>query len=181
MEIAIVAKAKQGYIYRHMIENHLSANELARRVGLDPQRMGKIINFKWLPPKYRKGRRVVDKLEAYFKVPIEMLFPPELTKAIAARLNRKYIEFKEIETVSLECADQRFLSYDPQEANGFAEMADNLPKILCTLMPREETCLRLHYGIGGEGSERNNPVMDIPVPVRKLRNPSRRRLLRKVA
>jgi len=44
--IAIVAKAKQGYIYKYMLENNLCAAELARQLGLRPSRMGEILNFK---------------------------------------------------------------------------------------------------------------------------------------
>lgn len=85
--------------------------------------------------------------------------------------------FKKIATIPIDRIDQRTLAYDPREEDVFAAMADGIPKILCTLTPREEKILRMHYGIGGAGGTR--PPTDIPI--RKLRNPPRRKLLRRVA
>lgn len=150
MEIAIITKAKQGYIYKYMMQNNISAAELGRRIGISPSHMGQIINFQWLPPQKRKMvGGVVDRLEAYFKIPIEMLFPPELTKEITEKLKLPHIDFREVDCLQIETVNQKFLSYDPQQKDPFSEMVDFIPMALGTLTPREETCLRLRFGIRG--------------------------------
>jgi DNA-binding XRE family transcriptional regulator len=187
MEIAIVAKAKQGYIYRHMIENGLSIQDLSDRIGITRQTLYAMINFRWLPPEGGKNKRVgagyskkmktVYKLQKYFNVGIDVLFPPELTEEIAEKLRGTHVDFREVDFLQIEHVGEKYLSYDPQQIDGFEEMADGIPRMLCTLNLREEKVLRLRYGIGGERDERDSPIIDIPPTMMKLRNPSRRRRL----
>lgn len=188
MEIAIVAKAKQGYIYRHMIENGMGLSDLSDRIGISSPVLRKIINFMWFPPNKEQCKspggfamkmKTVYKLQKYFNVGIETLFPPELTEEIAEKLRGTHIDFREVDFLQIESVGEKYLSYDPQQIDGFEEMADRIPEILGTLNPREEKCLRLRFGLGGEGADR--PAIDIPTPERKLSNPSRRRLLRNAA
>lgn len=153
MEIAIISKAKQGYIYKYMLQNNMTAGELAKRIGITPGEMGKIINFQWLPTRKitKKGTikesSYIKKLEDYFKIPIEILFPPEITNEIAKKLQRKYVQIKEVELVQLEGINQKHLIYD----NGNNEEAENLcnalTPILSTITAREEKVIRLIYGI----------------------------------
>lgn len=159
-EIAIVAKAKQGFIYKHMKEEGISVKELARRIGISQYQLGSVINFRWLP--FYKGRKgdvssssqkiVAKKLEDYFHVPIEFLFPPELDRAIAKKLSRTYARFEEIDFVRLEGVSQKYLTYDVDESTEVTEALDMnmLDKVLSTLTPKEETAMRLTYGIGAK-------------------------------
>jgi transcriptional regulator with XRE-family HTH domain len=152
MEIAILVKAKQGYIYRYMLEHNMSAAQLAREIGVDSSGMGRIINFQWTPPQTKKRSRYTEKLESYFKIPIEILFPPELTAEIAQKLNRKHVRFEEVELLQLEGVNQKYLVYNSGNEDALDEefRKKYIDKILCTLMPREEKVLRLAYGIGTE-------------------------------
>jgi transcriptional regulator with XRE-family HTH domain len=154
MEIAIIAKAKQGIIYRHKIENKLNARQLSERIGISYATMNNILNFRWLPPQkedHPQSRalkmKVVYKLQKYFNIGIDVLFPPELTKEIAEKLQGTYVNFRDVDFLQIENVNEKYLSYDPQQIDGFGEMADHIPEILGTLNPREEKCLRLRYGI----------------------------------
>ena len=149
MEVAIVAKAKQGYLYRYMVENGLTANKLAERIGITPATFGKMLNFQWIPSgrKRRKPGDMIDRLEYYFKIPIEVLFPPELTREVAKKLQRKRTSFVEVEFLQIEKVEQKYISYDPTQ--DVEESVDrSLTVVLDSLTPREEKCLRLIFGIG---------------------------------
>lgn len=159
MEIAIVAKAKQGYIYRHMIENGLSIRDLVVRTGIGHPTICNIINFKWLPPDKEKCKspggfarkmKTVYKLQKYFNVGIDVLFPPELTEEIAEKLRGTHVDFRDVDFLQIENVNEKYLSYDPQQIDNFEEMADRVPEILNTLTRREEKCLRLRYGISDD-------------------------------
>jgi len=161
MKIAIVAKAKQGIIYRHMIENDLSISELAARIGIHYGTMSRIIGFKWLPPQekglpgYSLKMKTVYKLQKYFNMSVDVLFPPEITEEIAEHLSKTHVDIREVDLLQIENVNQKYLSYDPQQ-NDTAELLDSvLTSYLSTLPPRYEMCLRLRYGIG-EGVRLDN-------------------------
>ena len=150
MEIAIISNAKQGYIYKYLLQNNMTATDLSKRIGISPTAMGKIINFQWLPPKGKRGRgenHYTAKLERYFKIPIDILFPPELTSEIAKKLQRKYVQIEEVELVQLEGINQKYLIYDNSDNIESENLCNALMKQLSTLNAREEKVLRLIYGI----------------------------------
>ncbi len=55
MEVAIVSKAKQGFIYRYLKENGITSKGLAGKIGITEQTMCSIINFKWTPTSKREN------------------------------------------------------------------------------------------------------------------------------
>ena len=142
MEIAIVAKAKQGYIYRYMIENKMTVSQLSERIGIPYAKMCKIINFRWTPGR-RKTNDITERLEKYFRIPIEMLFPPELTGAILEKLGKPHVRIQEVELLSLDGINQKYLMYDNEDNEDL-----DVDKILTSLTPREEKVTRLLRGIG---------------------------------
>ena len=151
MEVVIIAKAKQGFIYRHMIERGLSGKELADKIGLSQQMLGKILNFQWFPSNNRRAGNTISKLENYFHVPIEYLFPPEITEEIAAKLGKKRVEFRDVDLIALDSVEQEYLTYDPQEGQEEERLAAALEQNISSfLRPREEKCIRLLFGIGTE-------------------------------
>ena len=152
MEIAIVAKAKQGYIYRYMREHNMSNKALAEALGINPVMVSRILNFRWLPGKIRKKNDITERLEKFFGLPIDFLFPPEITKEIAKRLGRSFVKFEEVDLLQVESVNQKYLSFDPHESDTAELMDHTLTLALSTLNPREETCLRLRHGIG-EGAK----------------------------
>lgn len=148
MEIAIISKAKQGYIYNYLKANNMTLAELATHIGISYSKMCNVINFQWLPPKRRKIGDLSGKLENYFHIPIEMLFPPELTPAIAERLGRKVVQIQDVEFLCLEDTHPKYLSYEPRDNDDEEHLIMKLYEQLNTLRPHEEKCLRLIYGIG---------------------------------
>ena len=152
MEIAIVAKAKQGYIYRYLREHNMSNKDLAEALGTSQVMVSSILNFRWLPGKVRKKNDITERLERFFNLPIDFLFPPEITKEIAKRLGRSFVKFEEVDLLQIENVNQKYLSYDPHESDTAELMDYTLTSALSTLTPREETCLRLRHGIG-EGAK----------------------------
>ena len=147
MEIAIIAKAKQGYIYRYMVEHKMTAAALAAEIGISGTQLGRIINFQWLPAGKRRGC-VTDRIEKYFRIPVEMLFPKELTQEIAQKLSRKYVNIQEVDTISLEGIGQKFLAYEPDSDN--EEIFDRLTQTLNTLKPQEKDVLVKRFGLDGD-------------------------------
>lgn len=151
LEVAIIAKAKQGYIYRYMLENNMTASELARRIGINPSAMGRMINFQWLPNKNkRQSRELIKKFETYFNMSIEVLFPPELTEEIREKLGRKHVHFQEFEFLRLEDIQPKYLSYDLREEEAIKEQSSEIQKALKTLKPKEEEILKKRFGFNGE-------------------------------
>ena len=152
MEIAIVAKAKQGYIYRYLREHNMSNKDLAEALGTSQVMVSRILNFRWLPGKVRKKNDITERLERFFSLPIDFLFPPEITKEIVKRLGRPFVKFEEVDLLQVESVNQKYLSFDPHESDTAELMDHTLTSALSTLTPREETCLRLRHGIG-EGAK----------------------------
>lgn len=135
MEIAIVARAKQGYIYRYMKERGMTVLQLAKEIGLPYPTMINLINFRYLPP--RPGSLTAQRLEAYFHIPTDILFPPELENAVRERMGLPRVIYREIDPadlISITDVDQRLLTY--KEEINFEEK-DLLDKLLAVLNPRE--------------------------------------------
>ena len=154
MEIAIVARAKQGYIYRYMITRNMSAKQLAGEIGIDQVTIGRIINFKWLPPKRRKKNDITEKLEKYFKIPIDILFPEEFTQEIAQKIGRKFVKFEEVDILQLESIPERYLPYIEQNELIDEESIDEaIKKALSSLTKREEDVIRRRFGIDMDESQ----------------------------
>ena len=154
MDIAIIAKAKQGYIYKYMVDNNMTASALAKEIGVKPQTMGRIINFKWMRPMRRRSGDITEKLEKYFKIPIEVLFPNELTADIAEKLGRKYVKYQEIDTIQLESISTKYLPFTEQE-ECFDEINiyEKLDKALNTLTNRQADIIKRRYGIERDSAQ----------------------------
>lgn len=149
MEIAIVAKAKQGYIYRYMLERGMSASALARELGTNPSMMGKIINFRWIPNSRRaEGRDLIRRIEEYFHIPIEILFPPELTREMSEKLSKRFVKIEELDLVALEGISTKYLSYDPLENADTEELLGKVMDHVSELTERQRTVIECLYGIG---------------------------------
>ena len=156
IDIAILAKIKQGFLYKYMQVNNINQAELARRIGLNAATMGKIINFKWIPTKEGNGhgryqtREIIKKLEKYFGFSIEVLFPPELTAEVADKLSKKHVAFKTIETCQIEQVNPKYLSYYPDEEKDHAAEVEMTHELLACLTPQQEQVIIKRFGIGCE-------------------------------
>lgn len=145
MNIAITAKAKHGYIYRYMQEQGISASALGREIGIHPTAIGKIINFKWVPGPRSGG--VIAKLEEYFKIPIDQLFPPEFTAPLAEKLQKQYVKYAEVDLVYLgQLPDVEYIGYD----GGLDEQFTSVEKSMALLSERERGVIELRFGLSGE-------------------------------
>ena len=69
-KIAIVAKAKQGFIYEYLIKHNLSMSQLAAQIGISYNTLRKIINFEWTPAisAPRNSWREIKKMEVILKI-----------------------------------------------------------------------------------------------------------------
>jgi len=147
MEIAFKIKAKQGFIYRYLQTHKMSQMALAKEIGIPQVTMGKIINFRWLPSSRNShSKNLIKKLEDYFHVPIEVLFPPELTKEIAEKLGRHRVAYKEVELLSLSDVPEKYLIAQNTH-NNLEETAFAIDGVLDTLTCLEEKTLRLRFGL----------------------------------
>jgi RNA polymerase sigma factor (sigma-70 family) len=220
MEIAIVAKVKQGYIYKYMQDRGYSASRLASEIGFSQSKMGEIINLHWIPGP--RSKNVIKRLEEYFHVPIDILFPPEFTKDLADRLGKKHIKYEEIDFVALEDAPRHYLTFNPDDIRGRDDMEARVVLALDSLSSREKEVINYRFGFTSElpltfdeiskkmgvTKERirqieqkalkklqhkkrrdfitgvtamvddANVFIDEPITLKKLRNPSRRKILK---
>ena len=146
MKIAFLVKAKHGHIYEYMTRNNLSAAELARQIGIHQTSMGKILNFKWRPGKIRTS--FIEKLENFFHVPIDYLFPQELTESLSNELSKKRVKIKEIDLLSLEDVKTQAIEFTPEddaERSILVDfMKDSLDKKLT--VKEGEVIKRIFYG-----------------------------------
>jgi len=151
MEIAIVSKAKNSIIYRHMAENSLTLKDLARDIGVDYALLCAFMNFRWAPAgKRRKKGDFIDKVENYFHLPFEAVLPLEVTREIADRLSKKRVNFIEAEFaefVALQDVETKYISYDQEERWEEAQLPERIKKALSSLTEKEADIVRRRFGI----------------------------------
>jgi RNA polymerase sigma factor (sigma-70 family) len=148
MEIAIVSKAKNSIIYRHMAENRLTLKDLARGIGVDYVRLSAFMNFRWIPTgKRRRHGDFIDRIEQYFHLPFEAVLPLEVTREIADRLSRKRVNFIEAEFVALQDVETKYISYDQEERWEEAQLPERIKKALSSLTEKEADIVRRRFGI----------------------------------
>lgn len=156
-KIAIVAKAKQGFIYEYLIKHNLSMSQLAAQIGISYNTLRKIINFEWTPAisaprnswREIKKMEVILKIQRYFNVDIELLFPAWMTKELAEKLQTEYVDIKEIDCLQIQDVSNKLLMYEPfgDKEDFLLNACEKIPKVLSTLTRREEICLRLRFGL----------------------------------
>ena len=166
MEIAFVIKAKQGYIHKYMVSRGLSAVKLAELIGLSTGQMGDILNFKWLPT--ARNTVIIKRLEDFFHIPIEILFPPELTRDVANKLSKKCVRDGEVDLLSLSYAKETaYLPYDGEIDNLWEPVA----KAMEYLTPAEQVVIRKRFGLedGGDGKTLNAVGQDMGYTQERIR------------
>ena len=189
MEIVFEIKAKHGYIYKYLQQNNLTIKELSERIGVPYSTLISIINFRWVPSKRRRSlkiKSVSERLEEFFHMPIEFLFPKELVPEIMERLGKKRTIVHELDLVSLNDVDQKYLTYTMDSQIETSSFYEELYKLLPTLLPREEQCLRLRWGLRDDCDNRTEIIAKCKrqrgevITVRKVRNPSRRKIYKPI-
>jgi transcriptional regulator with XRE-family HTH domain len=149
MEVALVVKAKSGFLYRYMLERGWTAADLSRDCGLSQGTVGDMINFRWLPnPDTERGQKMIQRIEEYFRVPIEIIFPPELTREIATKLSKKHVEIKELDCVALEGTNQRYLICDTGADETMEVLTDRVTAQLAWLDPQQRDVIERLFGMG---------------------------------
>ena len=141
------------------------------------------------PSKRRRSlkiKSVSERLEEFFHMPIEFLFPKELVPEIMERLGKKRTIVHELDLVSLNDVDQKYLTYTMDSQIETSSFYEELYKLLPTLLPREEQCLRLRWGLRDDCDNRTEIIAKCKrqrgevITVRKVRNPSRRKIYKPI-
>jgi len=153
MEVVILARAKQGFIYKHMKERGLSVAGLAKRIGISYRTLSLIMNFQW--PRttrhtlYKSHNGTVARLEAYFNVSIDEIYPLWINESNLPGEKEISIDYN---AVTLASAPEQYLEWRPRDVDHVVmdRATDRLPALLTTLRPREEKVLRLLFGVGCE-------------------------------
>jgi len=164
--------------------------EMSKAIGMSPQKLSHIENLKFVP-----SEEDMTKVAAYLGASIDYLFPQVLMRAIEEGVfSRRDAQLAEPEIISLAEAARLQLTYD-----GETEIIDEIDRhllsqrineVLATLDPRERKVLELRFGlkdgqsrileeVGEEFGLTRERIRQIESKaLRKLRHPSRARLLK---
>jgi hypothetical protein len=157
-DYAISIKVRNGRIWRKIAEcGFSSVNELCRKSGLHPQRIGALLNLK-LPPLTGDGRwrRSAAALAEVLGCTCEDLFS-ETQRTLALRDNHGECHITETGLLKFSSRVERPLLENPGEQ--LLEDADEQAKIRVirraldglNLVPRDRRIIESHFGIGCEG------------------------------
>lgn len=200
MKVAIQARLKNGILYE-AAKKLGSQSALARYLGLTPMEVGAWINFQRTPHSVTTYHRrseefwqdIENKLFALTGHTLEEIFPPELaTEAFLKRQKRiEAIVEMPVEQLLAAGAVPQLLPA-PDDALLHKETTEIVDYVLDTLKPNYKQVLELRYGLDG-GGERTlaevgkimgvgpERVRQIEVSaLRKLRHPSREKILKQV-
>jgi transcriptional regulator with XRE-family HTH domain len=159
MEIALRIKAEPGIIHRYKKENGLTVKQLSEQIGISSPTLLKILSFTFDPnlkeryltgkhkEKYRGKKPTVAKLEKFFKLPFEDIYPFDEDSRTDLRGER--VRYGDIEFVGLECAKEEQIIWHKEDNDNGNDAIDRLDGILDTLNPREQKVLRLLWQIRG--------------------------------
>ena len=147
MKLAFDCRVKHGFICQYLEDKQMTQKQLAAEIGISVQTLIRIITINYHITNYCKTTKVIEKLEKYFKLPSEFLFPEEYHILVEKKIGRRRREYKEIELVSLESIDRRQLSYEPNYNS--IEVTEIVDKVLSDLPGRQEDVLRRRFGFDG--------------------------------
>lgn len=149
-----------------------------------PTRVGLLINLKMLPVNQNgKYKAICIRLSEALGISVSELFPPKL---YGERINRPIL-FSELNDENIENIQAE---RSPEDLVGAAELGESTRRALARLAPREEKVLRLRFGIGESNDHKLQEAGDNfyaarelirqieAKALRKLRHPSRQKILR---
>jgi RNA polymerase sigma factor (sigma-70 family) len=141
MKISVLVKAKNNFLTQFLAENNLNQAELAKLIGIHASIFGDMLNFRWIPV----NQVYIKRLEEFFHVPIEDIFPPELTREIASELSKKYLIEKEIDITYLPSIQHLQIPYT--ENFDEALQHQGILSVIETLSTREQQIIKGRFGI----------------------------------
>ena len=154
MKIEIEAKAKHRFLYQYMQENNMTIKELAEHIGISAVILGQMISFRYIPGSASTHpRSIARKLEAYFRIPFEDIYPQWFTDEMSAKLSGKVVKYQEVQFDQLESVPTRYLSYDHdpeeilQDVTAERLLEENLKKALSRLSIKERQVMLMRYGL----------------------------------
>jgi len=127
----------------------LRQKDLAAKVGLGLQMIGKLETFRWYP---KKDEEVLDRISKVLGVSREVLFPAWLEEfrltEVPKATEDQAIGLGEAISLGLIAPSQLMLPGPEEEAERFA-LEEEVGKLLPTLTYREARVLELRFGLGG--------------------------------
>ncbi len=191
--IAVQMKLKASFLLKHRLEHGLYQKDVAAILGVS------IATYSQWERLYRvpSEPEVIQKMEDYYKTPIEQIFPDKLKEFVKSDNDRSKTFFDV--NVRLPGVDLKSLpdSSDFRENLNNKELPDAIEALLsdkdgyAILTDREATCIRLHYGlkpydkehtykeIGDKFSVSHTRVAQIVAKaLRKLMHPAKSRSLK---
>ena len=147
MKLAFDCRVKHGFICQYLEDKQMNQKQLADEIGISVTTLIRIMTINYRIRKDGRTTKVIEKLEKYFKVPSEFLFPEEYQILVEKKIGSPKRVYKEIELVSLESIDRRQLSYEPDYDS--IEVTEIVEKVLSDLPGRQEDVLRRRFGFDG--------------------------------
>lgn len=149
-EFLVRVSVKNNRLHKMRTEAGLTVGQLREKTGVNLGTYAKLVGLR-LSPKTKKGkwRIPVKRLAKFFKCCEEDLFPPNLESVINPSASK---EVRADEIAQL-CAPQeqlRLMAPDPEQVIIGEEVKHALYDELGTLTAREETVIRMRFGLGDE-------------------------------
>lgn len=145
MQIAVKARAKNGYIQRALDSRGWTQKQLAHELGVDQASMGQYLHFKSVPRK----KETIEAFERFFKLPIEMIFPETLkSQSFKKRFSKSQVWYTSVPDDMLEYTSAGMIEH--QTAEDYTqeyEVREELRRLLHKLPKRLRIIINLRYGL----------------------------------
>jgi len=184
MRIGIIARAKQGDIFEALEKRGWSQRQGAEFCGMGQGTFGRLINMRWVPEEF-PPELTVKLYELTGKMP-EELFPDwarERDFLSTPKVSKRIVE---VTLPMLQSAETLYLPPTPEEIFSKRELEEKISQILPTLSLKEEQVVQ--RGVMNDETfediskdlhvSRERVRQICVVALRKLRHPSRARVLR---
>lgn len=151
-DLRLELRTRNNQLWHVIFDTHANVAEFCRAHGFEQSRVGAWLNLK-SSPYFRRGlTKQALRLCELSGLSADMLFPPELyqgqfpTTAVAEVDSRRFVALTAAKRLALPAGDPESQTIQDQARSA-------LFAVLKTLTPREETAIRLRFGLD-DGQER---------------------------
>ena len=181
--IALKIKGKNGVLQKFIDEVGWTQSDFARAIGTNAGTVGHWFNMEALP-----GPQHMEKICKLLKQLPEDIFPEFLQNPDFLKQKKTWTLYREVDLEFLPFNKVPEIAYTP-EYDSF-DVTDRIKAVLCTLTPRQETVLRMRFGIdfdkehtleeiGHHLNIHKERVRQIEArALRKLKHPTRTKILK---